>query len=196
MRYTITENNLRNIIKESISKLLREYEEEEQVPSAATALAEYLGIDTNEIQQISKVAYQTTEGEYYIFDSVYDAEEYVMDPYGYDAARFMKDCWSSGQEFYNWLQKNPNSAAYYDMEEVFPDLKETYTDEVYNDETGEYEEVEYDPHEMDMEVFTNNVDWNYVAQVVLDVDGPEWYLAGYDGAQIELPYGFVGYRYN
>ena len=29
MKYTITENRLKNIIKESVSKLLREYDEEE-----------------------------------------------------------------------------------------------------------------------------------------------------------------------
>lgn len=189
-RYRLTESKLRVIIREAVKSAIKESEYDDNV----MALAEYLGIDTNEIQQISEVMYQTTEGEYYVFNSVEDAEDYVMGDY--DAAYFMESCWRNGQEFYKWLQENPNSAAYYDMEQVFPDLQETYTDEVYNDETGEYEEVEYDPREMDMEVFTNRVDWNYVAQVVLDVDGPEWYLAGYDGAQIDLPNGSVAYRYN
>ena len=189
-RYRLTESKLSNLVREAVKSVIKESEYDDNV----MALAEYLGIDTNEIQQISEVAYQTTEGEYYVFDSVEDAEDYVMG--NYDAADFMASCWSNGQEFYKWLQKNPNAAAYYDMEQVFPDLQETYTDEVYNDETGEYEEVEYDPHEMDMEVFTNRVDWNYVAQVVLDVDGPEWYLAGYDGTQIDLPNGSVAYRNN
>lgn len=195
-RYTLTEGKLRNLVNETIQQVLREYTERNDDLENEEALAQYIGCNTEEVVERQENFYEAGGQEWYVFDSEDDARYYIMNPNGYDAASFMESCWRDGQEFYEWLEKNPNSAVYYDMEKVFPDLQNSYSDEVYNDETGEYEEVEYDPRELGMEYFTNRVDWDYVAQVVLDADGPQWYLAGYDGQQVDLPNGAVGYRHN
>ena len=190
-KYTLTESKLKNIIRESIKSVLKEGFDSD-VDENIIALAEYVGCDPEEVVEQQNHFYEAAGQEWYVFDSTEDAEDYVMGEY--DAAYFMESCWRDGQEFYEWLQKNPNSAAYYDLEQVFPDLAGEHTYEDYNEETGEYEEVEYDPYELGG--FTDNVNWRYVAQVVLDVDGPQWYLAGYDGNEVELPNGAVAYRHN
>lgn len=167
-RIRLTESRLRNIIRESIKSILRENEETFEDDNII-ALAQYLHFDPEDIKERQDNFYEVSNGEqWYVFDSIEDAEDYVMSP-GYDASGFMEDCWDSGESFFNWLQKNPNSAAYYNMEEIFP-----YMDEGYYD----------------------IVDWRAVAQTVLDVDGPQWFLAGYDGKEHELPNGAMGYRHN
>lgn len=167
-RIRITESDIRKIVREAIEDVA-----EDDVDENAAALAEYLDVDPVDVEQSSyDEHFYIVEGgaeEWYIFDSPEDAADFIMDPRGYDAASFMEDCWSSGEEFYNWLENNPNSASYYDMEKIFPYLDEGY-----------YEDA----------------DWEYVAQVVLEIDGPQWYLANYDGEEHELKNGAVAYRHN
>ena len=192
-RYRLTESKLRGMIREAVKSALNENEYSDW-DNNLLALADYIGCDASEIEQTSDICFQTSDGqEWYVFGSVEDAEDYVMTDY--DAPRFMEDCWRDGQEFYKWLMDNPRSAAYYDLHKVFPRMNDVDTYEDYDEETEEYVERKADMSEFP-EFFANYVDWEYVARVVLDIDGPQWYLAGYDGQEVELSNGSVAYRYN
>lgn len=207
---SVQESKLRKIIHESVKQVLKESELHEIIREAVesalsaegysntednlSALADYLDCDASEIEQTSNICFQTSDGqEWYVFNSLEDAEDYVM--VDYDAPRFMEDCWRDGQEFYDWLMANPRAAAYYDLKKVFPRMNNVESFDDYDEETDEYVEREFDLSDYP-ELFTNEVDWEYVAEVVLKYDGPQWFLAGYDGQEVELWNGAVAYRYN
>lgn len=167
------------------------------------ALAEYLGIDESEVEEIDTDEFETPEGDYRVFtdeeaDEEFRAyEESIFDDLGLE---------SFSQKFQDWILDNAideeavndfidNEIEYFRNEEEDEDLLNYLLSLETTDDKISYIKELYG----DMEGFSDwakdHIDLDAVFEEIKDSDG-RGILADWDGEELELPNDFYAYRVN
>ena len=167
------------------------------------ALAQYLGIDVDEIDEVGNNEFETPEGDYTVLTEdeadewARDEEEMIFYDMGLDAfspnfqdwilsnaidEEAINDIVESDLEYFKDQEEDEDMVAYIESLDTFDDklnyVKDLYGEEGFKDWAKDY------------------IDFDTIFEEVISLDGRGPLLSAWDGEEIELPGDLYAYRQN
>jgi len=168
------------------------------------ALAEYFGIDSDEIEDAGDNYFNTPEGEFRVFTGE-EADEMAMEEIKNIFDDIGLDSFSSN--FQDWILDNAldesevdnfidNEIEYFENEEEDEDLLSyLHSLNTLEDKIGYIKDLYGDSEDFNNWA-SDKIDIDVVAEEVLNQDGRGPTLAAYDGEELELPGDYFRYKMN